>query len=137
MVIRLSQELIVTSNKTIDGRGAQIHITKGAGFMIQYVSNVIIHNIKIYDIKVGSGGLVRDSITHYGQRGQSDGDAVSVFGSSNIWLDHLSLSSCYDGLIDVVKGSTAVTISNCHLTHHNDVCTVISKQSKERTETTV
>ncbi|KAG6412890.1 hypothetical protein SASPL_125584 [Salvia splendens] len=121
MVIRLSQELIFTCNKTIDGRGAQIQITNGAGFMIQYVSNVIIHNIKIYDIKVGSGGLVRDSITHYGQRGQSDGDAVSVFGSSNIWLDHLSLSSCYDGLIDVVKGSTAVTISNCHFARHNDV----------------
>ncbi|XP_057791971.1 pectate lyase-like [Salvia miltiorrhiza] len=121
MVIRLSQELIVTCNKTIDGRGAQIHITKGAGFTIQYVSNIIIHNIKIYDIKVGNGGMIRDSLSHYGQRGQSDGDAISVFGSSNIWLDHLSLSSCYDGLIDVVKSSTAVTISNCHFARHNDV----------------
>lgn len=121
MVIRLSEELIMTSNKTIDGRGAQVHITKGAGITIQFVSNIIIHDIKIYDIKVGNGGMIRDSLTHYGQRGKSDGDAINMFGATNIWLDHLSLSNCYDGLIDAVQSTTAVTISNCHFAHHNDV----------------
>ena len=121
MVIRLSQELIMTSNKTIDGRGAQIHIAKGAGITIQYVSNIIIHNIRIHDINVGSGGMIRDSIGHYGFRGKSDGDGISMFGATNIWIDHVSLSKCYDGLIDAVQASTAITISNCHFAHHNDV----------------
>jgi pectate lyase len=30
MRIRLNQELIMTSNKTIDGRGAKVHIFDGA-----------------------------------------------------------------------------------------------------------
>ncbi|KAG8388669.1 hypothetical protein BUALT_Bualt02G0149400 [Buddleja alternifolia] len=121
MVIRLSQELIMTSNKTIDGRGAQVHITDGAGFTLQYISNVIIHNIRIHDIKVGNGGLVRDSITHYGYRSRSDGDGISLFGATNIWIDHVSLSKCYDGLIDAIEASTAITISNCHFANHNEV----------------
>lgn len=121
MTIRLSEELLVTSDTTIDGRGATVAIVGGAGFTLQFVKNVIIHNIKIHDIKSGNGGMIRDSTTHYGFRTRSDGDGVSIFGSSNIWLDHLSMSNCVDGLIDVVQGSTAVTISNCHFTHHNEV----------------
>lgn len=121
MVIRLSQELMMTSNKTIDGRGVQVHITKGAGITLQYISNVIIHNIRIHDIKVGTGGLVRDSISHYGYRTKSDGDGISMFGATNVWIDHVSLSKCSDGLIDAVEASTAITISNCHFAQHNEV----------------
>ncbi|KAI3685147.1 hypothetical protein L6452_34381 [Arctium lappa] len=99
MVIRLSEELIMTGNKTIDGRGAQVHIAHGAG----------------------NGGMIRDSTTHYGFRTRSDGDGISLFGAVNVWIDHISMSNCQDGLIDLVEGSTAVTISNCHFTHHNDV----------------
>lgn len=121
MVIRLNQELIVTSNKTIDARGANVHIAHGAGITIQYVQNVIIHGLHIHDIVPGSGGLVRDSIDHYGQRTRSDGDAISIFGSSHVWIDHVSLARCADGLIDVVQGSTAITISNVHMTSHNEV----------------
>lgn len=121
MVIRLAQELIMMSDKTIDGRGAQVHITKGAGITIQYAHNIIIHNIRIHDIKVGSGGLIRDSINHYGYRTRSDGDAISLFGATNVWIDHVSMANCYDGLIDAIEGSTAITISNSHFAHQNDV----------------
>ncbi|KAM7267428.1 hypothetical protein ACFE04_009594 [Oxalis oulophora] len=120
MVIRLSKELIMTSNKTIDGRGSIVHVAFGAGITIQFVENVIIHGIKIHHISVTDGGMIRDSTDHFGFRTISDGDGISVFGSTNIWLDHLSMSNCADGLIDVIQGSTAVTISNCHFTHHND-----------------
>ncbi|XP_073147341.1 probable pectate lyase P59 isoform X2 [Henckelia pumila] len=120
MVIRLAEELIMTSNKTIDGRGAQVHITKGAGITIQYISNVIIHNIRVHDIKKGNGGLIRDSATHYGFRTRSDGDGISLFGATNIWIDHVSMSNCDDGLIDAIEGCTAITISNCHFTNHNE-----------------
>ncbi|CAM8909825.1 unnamed protein product [Rhodiola kirilowii] len=121
MVIRLQQELIVGSNKTIDGRGAHVHIAYGAGITIQFVHNVIIHGLKIHDIVRGQGGLIRDSVNHFGLRTQSDGDGISVFGSSNVWFDHLSMRNCRDGLIDVTMGSTGVTISNCHFTKHNKV----------------
>ena len=43
MVIKLQQELLITSNKTIDGRGVNVHIAYGAGLTIQFVENVIIH----------------------------------------------------------------------------------------------
>ncbi|GAB2280312.1 Probable pectate lyase P59 [Dionaea muscipula] len=121
MVIRLNQELIMTSNKTIDGRGTNVHIVGGAGFTIQFIHNVIIHGIHIHDIVPGNGGMIRDSVNHYGFRTQSDGDAVSIFGATHVWLDHLSLTRAYDGLIDAIQGSTAITISNCHMTHHNEV----------------
>lgn len=125
MVIRLSEELIMTSDKTIDARGAQVHIVNGAGITMQFVHNVIIHNLHIRDIKPGNGGMIRSSMDHYGFRSRSDGDGLVVFGSTNIWIDHVSMSNCADGLIDVIQGSTAVTISNCHFTHHNDVLTIL------------
>lgn len=121
MVIRLNQELMVSSDKTIDGRGAEVHIRDGAGITMQFVNNVIIHGLHIKNIKAKSGGMIRDAFDHVGLRTRSDGDALSVFGSSNIWIDHISLSECEDGLIDVIQGSTAITISNCHMTKHNDV----------------
>ncbi|XP_073060351.1 probable pectate lyase P59 [Primulina eburnea] len=120
MIIRLSQELIMESNKTIDARGARVHIANGAGITIQYVSNVIIHGLRIHDIVQGSGGLVRDSVDHFGLRTRSDGDGISIFGAQDIWIDHVSMTNCYDGLIDAIMGSTGITISNGHFTDHNE-----------------
>ncbi|MED6156340.1 hypothetical protein PIB30_013616 [Stylosanthes scabra] len=95
MMIKLSQELIFNSFKTIDGRGADVHIVGNA--------------------------MVRSSPEHYGYRTESDGDGISIFGSHDIWIDHCTLSRCKDGLIDAVMGSTAITVSNNHFSHHNDV----------------
>jgi len=114
------REQIVTSDKTIDGRGAQVHIT-GAQITLQNVHNVILHNLHIHDAAPRAGGAIRDSTQHSGVRGESDGDGISVMGSSDIWIDHVSMRSCADGLIDVVDGSTAVTISNGHFTQHDHV----------------
>ncbi|KMZ64246.1 Pectate lyase [Zostera marina] len=121
MVITLKQELIMNSFKTIDGRGANVHIANGACITIQFISNVIIHGLHIHDCKPTGNAMVRSSPTHYGWRTMADGDAVSIFGSSHIWVDHNSLSHCADGLVDAVIASTAITISNNHFTHHNEV----------------
>ncbi|XP_073130024.1 pectate lyase-like [Henckelia pumila] len=121
MIITLREELIFESDKTIDGRGAVVHIAYGAGLTLQFVKNVIIHNIWIHDILPSNGGMIRDSLDHIGLRTRSDGDGISVFGSSNLWIDHVSLSKCSDGLIDAIEGSTAITISNCKFNNHNDV----------------
>ncbi|KAL9313613.1 hypothetical protein ACSQ67_019066 [Phaseolus vulgaris] len=121
MIITLQQELLISSDKTIDGRGANVQIRDGAGLTMQFVNNVIIHGIRVKNIVSKEGGMIRDSYNHVGLRTRSDGDAISVFGASNIWIDHVSLSNSDDGLIDVIQGSTAITISNCHMTRHNDV----------------
>ncbi|KAL3526492.1 hypothetical protein ACH5RR_011148 [Cinchona calisaya] len=121
MLIRLQQELIMEGDKTIDARGATVHIAYGAGITIQFVNNVIIHGLHIHDIHQGGGGLIRDSVEHFGMRTMSDGDGISIFGSSNVWIDHVSMWNCYDGIIDAIEGSTAITISNGHFTDHNEV----------------
>lgn len=121
MLITLQQELIMAGDKTIDGRGVRVEIAYGAGITIQFVSNVIIHGIRIHDIVPKNGGLIRDSLDHFGFRTASDGDGISIFGAQNIWIDHVSMTNCADGLIDVIQGSTGVTISNSHFTDHNDV----------------
>ncbi|KAK6933441.1 Pectate lyase [Dillenia turbinata] len=121
MMIKLTTELIVNSYKTIDGRGANVHITGNGCITIQYVSNIIIHNIHVHNCVPSHPGNVRATPTHYGYRSKSDGDGISIFGSRNLWIDHCSLSYCTDGLIDAIMGSTAITISNNYFSHHNEV----------------
>uniref|UniRef100_A0A7C8ZHU8 Pectate lyase n=1 Tax=Opuntia streptacantha TaxID=393608 RepID=A0A7C8ZHU8_OPUST len=105
MVIKLKRLLKVTSFKTIDGRGPHVEITGGGCISIEHETNVIIHNINI----------------HHCHPADSDGDGLHILSSSNIWVDHCSLSDCADGLIDCTEGSTAITISNCYFSHHDKV----------------
>ncbi|KAJ3683166.1 hypothetical protein LUZ60_013393 [Juncus effusus] len=121
MTIKLKEELIVNSYKTLDGRGASVHIAGGPCITLQYVTNVIIHGLHIHDCKPGGNAYVRDSTKHYGWRTRSDGDGISIFGASHIWVDHCSLSACTDGLIDAIHGSTAITVSNNYMSHHDKV----------------
>jgi pectate lyase len=116
------QELIMNSFKTLDGRGVNVHIAKGACITVQYVTNIIIHGINIHDCIPTGNAMVRSSPSHYGWRTMADGDGVSIFGSSYVWVDHCSLSNCADGLVDAIMGSTAITISNNYFTRHNEVC---------------
>ncbi|CAN1201101.1 Pectate lyase 1 [Linum perenne] len=44
--------------------------------------------------------------------GPMDGDGIRLVTASEIWIDHNTLYSCQDGLLDVTRGSTNVTISN-------------------------
>ncbi|XWS36540.1 hypothetical protein CRYUN_Cryun20dG0093500 [Craigia yunnanensis] len=126
MVIRLKQELIMNSFKTIDGRGVNVHIANGACITIPFVTNIIIHGVHIHDCKPTGNAMVRSSPSHYGWRTMADGDGISIFGSSYIWIDHNSLSNCADGLIDAIMGSTAITISNNYFIHHNEMQVTIA-----------
>ncbi|CAH9073632.1 unnamed protein product [Cuscuta europaea] len=121
MVITLKEELIMNSFKTIDARGVNVHIANGACITIQFVTNIIIHGLHIHDCKPTGNAMVRSSPTHYGWRTMADGDGISIFDASHIWIDHNSMSNCADGLIDAIMGSTAITISNNYFTHHNEV----------------
>nr|ABR18471.1 unknown [Picea sitchensis] len=121
MVIQLKEELMMNSFKTIDGRGADVHIAHGACITIQFVTNIIIHGVSIHDCFQAGNAMVRNTPEHYGWRTVSDGDGISIFGGRYIWIDHCSLSNCKDGLIDAIMGSTAITISNNYFTHHDKV----------------
>ncbi|KAJ0796622.1 putative pectate lyase [Helianthus annuus] len=132
MVITLKQELIMNSFKTIDARGVNVHIANGACITIQYVTNIIIHGLHIHDCKRTGNAMVRSSPSHFGWRTMADGDGISIFGGSHIWIDHNSLSNCADGLIDAIMGSTAITISNNLFTHHNEVMLLGHSDSYKR-----
>ncbi|KAI5599721.1 hypothetical protein POPTR_002G238800v4 [Populus trichocarpa] len=132
MVITLKQELIMNSFKTIDARGTNVHIANGACITIQFITNVIIHGLHVHDCKPTGNAMVRSSPSHYGWRTIADGDGISIFGSSHIWIDHNSLSNCADGLIDAIIGSTAITISNNYFTHHNEVMLLGHSDSYQR-----
>ena len=120
MTIELQGELMVSSFKTIDGRGAEVHIL-GSQITIEEVSNVIVHGIHVHDILPSGPRHVLQGPEVITLRGASDGDAFHIKRSSNVWIDHCSLSKATDGLIDVTKNSTNVTVSNCYFENHNKV----------------
>lgn len=121
MSIRLKEELMMNSYKTIDGRGHNIEISHGPCITIQGVTNIIIHGIYIHNCIQAGNAVVIDAPRHYQLRGISDGDGISIFGARDIWIDHCTLAECHDGLIDAVSGSTAITISNNYMFQHNEV----------------
>lgn len=53
--------------------------------------------------------------------GHVDGDAIRMLTATKIWIDHNTLYDCPDGLIDVTRGSTDVTISNNWFRYQNKV----------------
>lgn len=100
-----STKVLVASDKTIVGqKGSRI---TGAGLYIKGVSNVIVRNLAISKVK------------------EAYGDAIGIESSTNVWIDHVDVSSdvssgkdYYDGLIDITKGSDWITISNSYIHDH-------------------
>nr|XP_024383274.1 probable pectate lyase 8 [Physcomitrium patens] len=121
MNIELKEELLMNSHKTLDGRGADVHIAGGACLTAENVSNITIHGISIHDCKPTGPADMRLSPDHIRDRGRTDGDAVTIRGSRDIWLDHNHLYNSADGLVHVVEGSKGITISNNYFINHNKV----------------
>lgn len=83
----------VSSYKTIDGRGQRVKLT-GKGLLLRECEHVIVCNLVI---EAGRG---------------HDVDAIQIKpNSKHIWIDRCSLSDFEDGLIDISRGSTDITIS--------------------------
>ncbi|XP_058772020.1 putative pectate lyase 21 [Vicia villosa] len=99
--INLSSYLNVSSHKTIDGRGQRIKLT-GKGLRLKECENIIICNLEF------EGG-----------RGH-DVDGIQIKPNSrNIWIDRCSLRDYDDGLIDITRQSTDITISRCYFAQHD------------------
>ncbi|KAL6138673.1 hypothetical protein ACLB2K_063952 [Fragaria x ananassa] len=99
--VNLSSYLNVSSHKTIDGRGQRIKFT-GKGLRLKECEHVIICNLEF------EGG-----------RGP-DVDGIQIKpNSKHIWIDRCSLRDYEDGLIDITRCSTDITISRCHFSQHD------------------
>ncbi|XP_043698388.1 putative pectate lyase 21 [Telopea speciosissima] len=99
--IELSAYLNVSSYKTIDGRGQRIKFT-GKGLRLKECEHVIICNLEF------EGG-----------RGH-DVDGIQIKPKSrHIWIDRCSLQDYDDGLIDITRESTDITVSRCHFSRHD------------------
>ncbi len=109
--IEIEETLFIGSNKTIDGRGADITLTspddcdgilfwgtKKQGKPTSIRRNLIIHNIKI--TRVGSG--------------RNCGQGIGIaFNAQDIWVDHVSFSQNGDESLSMGKGATNLTASWC------------------------
>lgn len=99
--IELRSYLTVSSFKTIDGRGQKVKLT-GKGLRLKECEHVIICNLEF------EGG-----------RGP-DVDGIQIKPKSrHIWIDRCSLSDYDDGLIDITRESTDITVSRCHFSKHD------------------
>ncbi|KAL0067963.1 hypothetical protein AAF712_004866 [Marasmius tenuissimus] len=100
----------VGSNTSVLGaKGSQLN---GVGFGVAGVKNVIIRNVKVSKVLASAG------------------DAIGVQSSSQVWIDHVDLSSdrdhdkllmryeSYDGLLDITHAVTGITVSNSKLSNH-------------------
>ncbi|KQO18388.1 pectate lyase family protein [Paenibacillus sp. Leaf72] len=77
---------------------------KHAAFTFKRSTNVIIRNLVFDEL------WEWDEATK-GNYDKNDWDYITVENSSNVWIDHCTFHKAYDGLVDVKKGSTGVTIS--------------------------
>ncbi|KAH8831453.1 polysaccharide lyase family 1 protein [Flagelloscypha sp. PMI_526] len=88
--------------------GAKGSSLVGVGIRVVNRANIIIRNVKISKVLAETG------------------DAIAIQGSSAIWIDHVDLSSdldhdkdYYDGLLDLTRGITGVSVTNSKLYNHN------------------
>ncbi|MET9686000.1 pectinesterase family protein [Streptomyces coeruleorubidus] len=104
----VGKEIKVQSDKTIVGSGTSGHIVGGGFFLGSGVHNVIIRNLTI-----------RDSYQGVWNDKDHDFDAIQMDGAHHVWIDHNDLRHMADGLIDVRKDSTNVTVSWNKLSDNN------------------
>ncbi|GLT29935.1 hypothetical protein SLA2020_047660 [Shorea laevis] len=112
MKITLHKPLLISSFTAIDGRGVDVHIAGPSCLLVYKATDVIIHGLRIYHCKSQPASLVMGPDGNVVQLGQVDGDAIRLVTARKIWIDHNTLYECEDGLLDVTRGSTNVTVSN-------------------------
>ncbi|MCJ8499171.1 pectate lyase family protein [Desulfatitalea alkaliphila] len=91
----------VASNKTIIGLGNNAVIS-GGGLNLSGVSNVIIRNIRFTN---------------------ADDDSINIQERSHhIWIDHCDFTNGYDGLVDIKRESSYITVSWNRFYNHGKTC---------------
>ncbi|MFG3708914.1 family 16 glycoside hydrolase [Micromonospora sp. NPDC047670] len=99
----------VTSDKTIVGVGANSGIT-GGGLNI---------GLPVSDATSPPANAVHNVIVRNLNFRNTVDDAINVqMFSHHVWIDHNDLAYGYDGLIDIKRGASYVTVSWNHTHHH-------------------
>lgn len=99
--LALTSAIRVRSYKTLDGRGARVRLT-GSGLHLRQCAHVVVCNLEF------EGGRGHDV----------DGIQIKP-GSHHIWIDRCTLADYDDGLIDITRASTDITVSRCHFLRHD------------------
>ncbi|KAL9228645.1 hypothetical protein vseg_004200 [Gypsophila vaccaria] len=121
MNIKLQRTLVIGSFTTLDGRGASVHISNGGCLLLNKVTDVIIHGLRIHHCRAQPANTVMGPGGKLMQLSEMDGDAIRLLASTKVWIDHNTLYRCQDGLLDVTLGSTNITISNNWFRDHDKV----------------
>lgn len=123
-------QLNLKSNTTIIGLGNNSGI-RGGTISINGIKNVVIRNLTLVD-----------AIDMFPHHEKNDGfnaqfDCITIQGSNtaNIWIDHCTMKDTlvmqhvqsgtkekwqnYDGLCDIKGDGKGITVSNCHMYHHD------------------
>lgn len=134
-------QLKLKSNTTIIGLGNNSGI-RGGTISISGIQNVVIRNLTLVD-----------SIDMFPHHEKNDGfnaqfDCITIQGSNtaNIWIDHCTMKDTlvmqhvksgtkekwqnYDGLCDIKGDGKGITVSNCHMYHHDKTMLVGSSDDK-------
>lgn len=99
----------VSSDKTIVGVGAASGVT-GGGFTI---------GLPVSETTTPPAGAVHNVIIRNLVFRNATDDSINVqMFSHHVWIDHNDLSRGYDGLIDIKRGSSYVTVSWNHVHDH-------------------
>ncbi|KAL5573633.1 hypothetical protein UlMin_023230 [Ulmus minor] len=109
---KLEKPLLISSFTAIDGRGVSVSIAGNACLRVFEANNVIIHGLQIHHCRAQPASLVMGHDGRIVNLGQVDGDAIRLISASKVWIDHNTLYQCQDGLLDVTRGSTDITVSN-------------------------
>jgi pectate lyase len=108
-VIPLTGMLDVTSDKTIVGVGAGSGIT-GGGLNV---------GLPVSDVTTAPADAVHNVIIRNLVFSNASDDAINVqMFSHHIWIDHNDLCCSFDGLVDIKRGSSYVTVSWNHTHNH-------------------
>ncbi|MBQ0051703.1 MAG: InlB B-repeat-containing protein [Treponema sp.] len=134
-------EIKPKSNTTIIGLGNNSGI-RGGTINISGVSNVVIRNLTLID--------AIDMFPHheYNDGFNAQFDCITIQGSNtaNIWIDHCTMKDTlvmqhvksgtkekwqnYDGLCDIKGDGKGITVSNCHMYHHDKTMLVGSSDDE-------
>lgn len=79
---------------------------------IQFSNDIVIRNIGIQGLNEWDDTKSKTIVP--GGHKKYDWDDISIYNSTNVWIDHCTLGIAYDGTIDITDASTA-TISWCEI----------------------
>ncbi|PBK76112.1 pectate lyase [Armillaria solidipes] len=109
-IVIISGYAVVKVGSNTSVLGAAGSLLDGVGLRVLDESNVIIRNVKIQKVLADVG------------------DAIGIQSASQVWVDHVDLSSdrdhdkaaesSYDGLLDITHGCYGITVTNSKLYTH-------------------